>query len=50
MLLGDVVDKLGDDNRLAHTRAAEDADLTSPGEGGDQIDNLQARLEELRLG
>ena len=45
VLLGDVVDKLGDNNRLAHARAAEHADLATLGEGGNQVDDLDARLE-----
>ena len=50
MTLGDVVDQLHDDDRLADTRAAEKADLPAFYEWRDQIDDLDARLEDLGLG
>ena len=42
---GDVVDQLHDDDRLADARAAERADLAALGEGTNQIDDLDAGLE-----
>ena len=50
VLLGDVADQLLDDDRLAHAGAAEDADLAAALERGDQVDDLDAGLEDLRLG
>jgi hypothetical protein len=47
VLLGDVADELLDDDRLAHAGAAEDADLAALLEGADEVDDLDARLEEL---
>ncbi len=47
MLLGDVADQLLDDDRLAHAGAAEDADLAALLERADQVDDLEARLEDL---
>ena len=47
MLGGDVVDELLDEHRLAHPGAAEEADLTAPGIGGEQVDDLDARLHDL---
>ena len=50
MLLGDVADELLDDDRLAHAGAAEDADLAALGERADEVDDLEAGLEDLGLG
>ena len=50
VLLGDVADELLDDDRLAHAGAAEDADLAALGEGRDQVDDLEAGLEDLGRG
>ena len=47
--LGDVVDELHDDDRLAHA-ATEGTDLSSLDEGADEIDDLDARLENVGLG
>ena len=47
VLLGDVADELLDDDRLAHAGAAEDADLAALGERRDQVDDLDAGLEDL---
>ena len=49
MLRGDVADQLLDDDRLAGAGPAEDADLAAPPERGDQVDDLDAGLEDLRL-
>jgi hypothetical protein len=46
--LGDVVDEFHDDDGLADARAAERADLAALGEGADQVDDLDAGLEDLR--
>src|SRR5687768_14989276 len=45
--LGDVVDELHDDDRLAHAGTTEGADFTTLGEGADEVDDLDARLENL---
>ena len=50
VLRGDVADQLLDDDRLADAGAAEDADLAALGEGADQVDDLDAGLEDLGLG
>ncbi len=50
MLLGDVADQLLDDDRLADARTTEDADLAALLERADQVDDLEARLEDLHLG
>ena len=50
VLLGDVADELLDDDRLAHAGAAEDADLAALGEGRDEVDDLEAGLEDLGRG
>jgi hypothetical protein len=50
VLLGDVVDQLLDDDRLADTGATEDPDLATLLEGADQVDDLQAGLEDLDVG
>ncbi len=50
VLLGDVPDELLDDDRLAHAGATEDADLAALLERADQVDDLEAGLEDLDLG
>ena len=50
MLLGDVVDQFHDHDRLAHAGAAEHADLAALGVGADQVDDLDARLQDFRGG
>src|SRR6188472_106051 len=45
--LRDVVDELHDDDRLAAAGATEGADLAALGEGADEVDDLDARLENL---
>ena len=50
MLLGDVVDELHDEGRLADASAAEQTDLAALGIGGDQVDDLDAGLKDLRGG
>ena len=47
VLLGDVVDQLLDQHRLAHAGAAEQADLAALHVRGQQIDHLDAGLEDL---
>src|SRR5579875_4030288 len=47
MPFSDIIDKLLDDNGLAHAGAAESADLTASHEGADQVDDLDAGLENL---
>src|SRR5207247_4827768 len=49
VLLGDVVDQLLDQHRLAEPGAAEEADLAAAHEGRDQVDHLDPGLEDLRL-
>ena len=49
VFLRDVADELLDDDRLADTRPAEEADLATLHEGTEEIDRLDARLEDLRL-
>ena len=49
-LLGDVVDQLLNDDRLAGAGAAEGADLAAAHEGSDQVDDLDAGLQHLGLG
>ena len=44
--LGNVVDELEDDDRLAHARTAEGAGLAALDEGADEIDDLDAGLED----
>ncbi len=46
----DVVDELQHRHRLAHAGAAEEADLAALGERADEVDHLDARLEELHRG
>ncbi len=50
MLHGHVVDQLLDEHRFAHARAAEQADLAPAGVGLQQIDDLDARLQNLHGG
>ena len=47
VLLGEVVDQLLDEDRLADAGAAEQADLAALGVGREQVDDLDARLEHL---
>ncbi len=49
VLQRDVVDQLLDEDRLADAGAAEQADLAAADEGGDQVDHLDAGLEDLDL-
>ena len=49
VLLGEVVDQLLDQHRLADARAAEEPDLAALDVGRDQVDALEARLEDLDL-
>ena len=46
---GDVVDQLLDQDRLADAGAAEEADLAAAYERGEQVDDLDAGLEDLDL-
>jgi hypothetical protein len=48
--LRDVVDELHDEHGLADAGAAEQADLAALGVGREQVDDLDARDEDLRLG
>ena len=50
VLLGHVADELLDDDRLADAGAAEDADLAALGERRDEVDDLEARLEDFGRG
>ena len=47
VLLGDVVDQLLDEHRLAHAGAAEEADLAALHVRREQVDDLDAGLEDL---
>ncbi len=47
VLLGEVVDQLLDQHRLADARAAEQPDLAALRVGREQVDHLDARLEHL---
>ena len=47
VLGGDVADELHDDDGLADAGAAEEADLAALGVGRDEVDDLEARLEDL---
>ncbi len=49
MVFGDVVNQFENDDRLADACAAEGADFAALGERTDQIDDLDARLENRRL-
>src|ERR687894_737532 len=48
VLLGQVVDQLLDDHRLADAGAAEQPHLAALGVGREQVDDLDAGLEHLR--
>ena len=50
VLQRDVVDQLGDDDCLAHARAAEEADLTAPQDRAEEVYDLDAGYELLGLG
>ncbi len=50
VLLGDVVDQLLDQHRLAHAGAAEEADLAALHVGREEVDDLDAGLEDLLAG
>jgi hypothetical protein len=50
VLLGHVVDQLHDQHGLAHTGAAEQADLAALAVRGQQVDDLDPGLEHLDLG
>ena len=50
VLHGHVVDELLDDDRLAHARAAEEADLAALEERLDEVDDLDPGLEHLEPG
>jgi len=50
VLDGDVVDEFHDDDGLAHAGAAEQADLSALRVGGEEVDDLDPRLEDLDLG
>ena len=50
MGLGDVVDQFHDQDRLAHTGAAEEADLTALGIGRQQVHDLDAGDQHLGVG
>ena len=47
VLLGDRVDELHDDDRLADAGATEQTDLSTLGVGREEIDDLDAGLEDL---
>ena len=49
MLRGDVADQLLDDDGLTGTGTAEDRGLATLEERADEVDDLHARLEDLRL-
>ena len=50
MLLGEVVDELLDENRLAHAGATEESGFAAADVGLEQVNGLDARLEDLGLG
>ena len=50
VLGGDVADKLLDQHGLAHAGASEQANLAALGVGGQQVDDLNARLQDLHRG
>ena len=50
VFLGDVVDQLHDEHRLAHAGAAEQTDLAALDVGFQQVDHLDARREHLLRG
>ena len=47
MLGCDVMDKLHDEDGLAYAGTAEEADLTAAGIRSDEVNDLDARLEDL---
>merc|ERR1719354_1379187 len=47
MGLGDVVDQLHNEDRLADTSTSEQTDLASLGVGGEQVDDLDSGFEDL---
>ena len=47
VLYGDVADELLHDDGLPDSCAAENADLAAPGEGGDEVDDLDSRFQHL---
>src|SRR5258708_13620423 len=47
--LSNVIDKFLDDNGLAYTGATKGANLPTLHEGTDQVDNLQACLEDFNV-
>ncbi len=49
VLTRDVADHLHDDDRLADSRSTEESDLRAFREGADEVDDLDAGLEDLRL-
>src|SRR5439155_8656458 len=50
VLCGDVVDELQHRHRLANPCATEETDLAALGERADEVDHLDARLEQLDRG
>src|SRR5690606_9737344 len=50
VLAGDAGDEFLDDDGLSEAGPAEEARLAAADEGGEQVDDLDARLEDLRLG
>ena len=50
MLRGNGVDQFLNQDRFSYARAAEQADLTTLGVGGQQVDNLDARFQHLYHG
>ena len=50
VLLGDVADEFHDDDGLAHPGASEEPDLRALGEGADEVDHLEAGLQDLGRG
>src|SRR5262249_59416846 len=47
VLLGDIADQLLDEDRLADSGTAEQADLAALGVGGEQVDDLDSSLQDL---
>ena len=47
MTLGDIIDQFLDDNGLAYTRTTECANFSTFHKGTDEVDNLDAGLEDL---
>ena len=50
MLGGDIADQLHDDDGLADAGTPEQADLAALGEGGHQVDDLDAGFQHLGVG